>query len=86
MAFNRMFYDSMSGALKPYRQIRLSSYIKSDLRIWLKFLQGFTGVSYFPDSEWQDLNTLYFFTDSAGSHDLGCGAYFHGSCFFPMGC
>ena len=28
------------------------------------------------------LNTLNFFTDSAGSHDLGCGAYFQGSCFF----
>ena len=26
----------------------------------MKFLQGFNGVSFFPDSEWQDLNTLNF--------------------------
>ena len=73
----------MSGALEPYHHIRLTSDIKSDLRIWLKFLQGFNGMSFFLDSEWQDLNTLNVFTDSAGSHDLGCGAYFQGSCFFP---
>ena len=56
--------------------------IKSDLRIWLKFLQGFNGVSYFPDSDWQDLNTLNFFTDNAGSYDLGFGVYFQGNWFF----
>ena len=61
--------------------------IKSDLRIWLMFLQGFNGVSYFTDSQWQELNTLNFFTDSADSHDLIFGAYFQGSCFFsPMPC
>ena len=46
------------------------------------FLQGFNGVSYFTDSQWQELNTLNFFTDSADSHDLNFGAYFQGSCFF----
>ena len=59
-----------------------TSDIKSDLRIWLMFLQGFNGDSYFTDSQWQDLNTFNFFTDSANSHDLRFGAYFQGSCFF----
>ena len=48
------------------------------------FLQGFNGDSYFTDSQWQDLNTLNFFTDSANSHDLRFGAYFQGSCFFLL--
>ena len=77
----------MSVALKPYHHIRLTSDIKSDLRIWLKFLQGCNGVSYFPDSEWHDLNTLNCFTDSADSHILRCGAYFQGFFFllWPAG-
>ena len=80
--FNRRSYDFMSEALKPYHHIRFTSDINFDLRIWLKFLQGCNGVSYFPDSEWQDLNTLNCFTDSADSHILRCGLIFKEVVFF----
>ena len=42
------------------------------------FLESFNGKLYFPESSWTDNDMLEFFTDSAGSADLGCGAYFSG--------
>ncbi|XP_062578413.1 uncharacterized protein LOC134240321 isoform X1 [Saccostrea cucullata] len=81
-AFNRRFYDAMSGASKPHHYIRISIGMRSDLEMWLKFLQKFNGVSYFPESEWTNSNVLEFFTDSAGANKLGCGAYFKGSWTF----
>lgn len=81
-AFIRRMYDSMCGCFKPHHHIRLSAGIKSDLKMWLMFLNSFNGITYFLESDWCDLNILEFFTDSAGSIDMGCGAYFQGRWFF----
>lgn len=81
-AFIRRMYDAFSGVFKPYHHIRLSVGIKSDLKMWLVFLNHFNGVAYFPDTVWEDSSTLQLFTDSAGSSHLGCGGYFRGSWFF----
>ena len=73
-AFIRRFYDAMCGGFKPHHHIRLTVGIKSDLKMWLLFLRGFNGVTYIAETEWQDSSVLELFTDSAGSHQLGCGA------------
>ena len=83
-AFNRRFYDLMSRAKKPYHFIKLNTETKEDMRMWLYFLQSFNGKTYFPQSSWSDSDVLELFTDSAGSADLGCGAYFSGQwAYFP---
>ena len=46
--------------------------------MWLEFLKSFNGKSYFPESSWTGNEAIQFFTDSAGSAGLGCGAYFSG--------
>ena len=81
-AFIRRFYDAMCGGFKPHHHIRLTVGLKSDLKMWLLFLRGFNGVTYIAETEWQDSSVLELFTDSAGSHQLGCGAYFQGRWFF----
>lgn len=84
-AFIRRMYDSMCSCFKPLHHIRLSAGIKSDLKMWLLFLNSFNGITNFPESDWCHLNILEFFTDSAGSIDMGCGAYFQGRWFLsPM--
>lgn len=75
-------YDAFRGVFKPHHHIRLSVGIKSDLKMWLVFLDHFNGVAYFPDTVWEDSSILQLFTDSAGSGHLGCGGYFKGSWFF----
>lgn len=81
-AFIRRMYDAFRGVFKPHHHIRLSVGIKSDLKMWLVFLDHFNGVAYFPDTVWEDSSILQLFTDSAGSGHLGCGGYFRGSWFF----
>ncbi|XP_061175557.1 uncharacterized protein LOC133184484 [Saccostrea echinata] len=81
-AFNRRFYDAMSGASEAHHHVRLSVELKEDLYVWSKFLEEFNGISYFPDKEWISSDVLKLYTDSAGSAELGCGAYFQGKWVF----
>lgn len=48
------------------------------MQLWLNFLHDLNGKVYFSEAEWSSNLTLDLFTDSAGSQDLGCGAYFQG--------
>ncbi|XP_052695666.1 uncharacterized protein LOC128174070 [Crassostrea angulata] len=77
-AFNRRFYDAMSGASEAHHHIRLLSELKDDLHMWAIFLEKFNGISYFPSREWISSDVLELFTDSTGNAELGCGAYFQG--------
>lgn len=77
-AFNRRFYNVMSGVPSPYHHIRITNPIREDMFTWLQFLDNFNGVVYFPDTEWVTLDTLQLYTDSAGSGHLGCGSFFQG--------
>ena len=76
--FNRRFYSAMSSARKPYHKIRVTMGMREDMLMWQKFLAEFNGLCYFPEQEWTESETLQLFTDSAGTADLGCGAYFDG--------
>lgn len=44
-AFIRRMYDAFSGGFKPHHHIRLSVEIKSDLKMWLVFLNYFNEVA-----------------------------------------
>jgi hypothetical protein len=47
------------------------------------FLENFNGMVYFLEEEWYTNKNVELFTDSSGSPELGCGAYFSGEwCFF----
>lgn len=78
-AFIRRFYDLMVGVRKPYHRIKLNKEVKSDIILWLEFLDNFNGQCFFPDRIWISNVTLQLFTDSSGNPNLGCGAYFKGS-------
>lgn len=77
-AFNRRFYDATCGITKPHYHIKLSSGIKEDIMMWLKFLQDFNGVRLIHESEWLSSDNIELYTDSSGNRELGCGAYCQG--------
>ena len=75
-AFNRRFFDAMSGLSRPNHHVRVNLEMKSDIRMWLSFLELFNGTVYFDKVEWLDMADLSLFTDSAGNAKLGCAAIF----------
>ena len=77
-AFNRRFYNLTAKAKKAHHFIKLNTDTKEDMQMWLEFLKSFNGKAYFPESSWTGNDAIEFFTDSAGSAGLGCGAYFSG--------
>lgn len=79
-AFTRRFYDVISAirTKKSYYYVRINSEMKSDALVWLEFLQAFNGECYLTENIWKTNETINLFTDSAGSSDLGCAAYFNG--------
>ncbi|KAK3097748.1 hypothetical protein FSP39_012785, partial [Pinctada imbricata] len=81
-AFNRRFYDATIGVSKPNHHIRITQSLREDLKVWLQFLNNFNGITHFPNKDWESSDTLSLFTDSAGSHDLGCGCFFNGKWMF----
>lgn len=83
-AFNRRFYDAMTGITKSFHHVRVSSFMKADIHTWISFLDHFNGYCSFPELSWYDNSTLELYTDSAGSAELGCAAVFGCSwVFFP---
>lgn len=82
-AFLRRFYDIMSKIRKPHHRIRISGEVRHDILMWLSFLDHFNGVTHIPPTVWNESNVLKLYTDSAGSHHLGCGCICQNEwCFF----
>lgn len=81
-AFNRRFYDAMIGIKKPHHFIRINGGMREDMRMWLEFLSKFNGSRIFQEVNWVDSQIIELFTDSAGGHEKGCGAYLKGSWAF----
>ncbi|KAJ8303595.1 hypothetical protein KUTeg_019991 [Tegillarca granosa] len=66
------------------RQNNNQTNLRSDIQMWLQFLAYFNGSVYFPEKDWTSSDVVELFTDSAGSVNMGCGAYFAGRwAFFP---
>lgn len=77
-AFNRRFYNAMINFNNPCHNIRINCSMREDMETWLRFLENFNGVVYFPERELTTTDTLQLFTDNTGSAGLGCGCYFQG--------
>ena len=73
-AFLRRLIDLTKGIQKPHHNIRLSKGAKSNILIWLRFLEDFNGKSFFFNDIWETSHTLHLYTDAAGS--AGFGAVF----------
>lgn len=77
-AFLRRFYDTISGVKEPYYRIKLNQELKSDIRLWLQFLEDFNGQCFFPEKYWTSNESICLFTDASGNHSLGCGVFNNG--------
>ena len=77
-AFLRRFYDLMLYAKRPYHRIRLNGEVKADIQLLLEFIEKFNCQLFFPHRVWTSDEIIKLFTDSSGTPDLGCGAYFAG--------
>ena len=73
-AFLRRLIDLTKGIQKPHHHIRLSKGAKSDVLIWLRFLEDFNGKSFFFNDIWETSHTLHLYTGAPGS--IGFGAVF----------
>lgn len=73
--FCKRLYRATCGKKSPFDHIRVTKHMKSDLLIWLEFLQNFNCRSIWQE-DFVSAESLNLFTDSAGS--VGYGAYFLG--------
>lgn len=62
--------------------LRITSEIRQDLEIWLEFLKYFKGIVFIPDRVWLTNDALEWYTDSAGSYELGAACYMQGQWAF----
>ena len=79
-AFLRRLIDLTKGISAAHYYIRLTKSVKADLRLWLTFMLGFNGRSFFLNDVWQDSLTLNLYTDAAASLDYGA-IFGNESCF-----
>ena len=70
-AFLRRLIDLTKGIHKPHHHIPLSKGAKSDILIWLRFLEDFNGKSFLLNDIWETSRTLHLYTDGAGSSGFG---------------
>ncbi|XP_071109378.1 uncharacterized protein [Haliotis cracherodii] len=78
-AFSRRLIDLLSKGKQPFHHIRITSWVKEDLQMWLTFLTSYNGISVFQDQLWVDSDFLQLFSDAAGG--AGFGAYMQGKWF-----
>ena len=79
-AFLRRLIDLTMGISKPYLHICLNQEVKSDMQLWLKFLEQYNGKSMFLNEAFLSSLTLSLYTDSAQS--LGYGAVYGSQWFY----
>ena len=74
--FCRRLINATCGLTQPHHYLRITGGMRKDLELWLQFFREFNGVSVFQDRLWIANEDIQLFTDSAGSSNLGFGAYF----------
>ena len=77
-AFIRRLY-SLTAGLLPHYYVRLDKEHKSDLHMWLQFLESYNGIDLYSDILAIHSNTFHLFSDASQSH--GCGAFFNSHWF-----
>ena len=84
--FTRRIYSLMVGKyknLKQHHHVTLTTEIKNDLRLWLKFLDNPLAVCrpFVDFSETTKYSHELFYTDASKNADLGCSGWCHRSWF-----
>ena len=83
-AFLRRLYDLTSGATHQSYHVRVTSAVKSDLKVWLSFLNDFNCRVIINRDVWCQENVLHVHTDASGK---GYGGFFGNEWFnghFPI--
>ena len=74
-AFTRRLYAHTSGKLKPHHHIKITGEMRSDLNLWIEFLNHPTVYCRkFIEFHGHYASELDFYTDASGNFDLGMGA------------
>ena len=73
-AFTSCLYSYTSGNLKPHHHIKITTEIKEDLSLWLKFLDHPTAYCHsFMDFRSYSVDEIDFYTDASKNFELGMG-------------
>ena len=83
-AFCRRLIDAMSNVKQPWHRVRVSAAMRSDLKVWLAFLNNYNGISVMLDQFWTSNEEVKLYTDSWGGLGRGFGIYFNGK--WSQGC
>ena len=65
-AFLRRLIDATIGIKHAKFKIRVSTSMRLDLEMWLRFLDNYNGVTLFPERLWVANDSIQFYTDSSG--------------------
>ena len=76
--FCRRLIDAMSNVKQAWHRIRVSAAMRSDLEVWLAFLNDYNGISVMLEQFWTSNEEVKLYTDSAGGLDRGFSIYFNG--------
>ena len=81
----RAFLESVrlltKGLRKPHYKRRLTHQTKSDLRVWLNFLEHYNGVTLYRDELFISPGVVHIYTDASQSFGLGAVL---GNCWFAL--
>ena len=75
-AFLRRLIDATIGIKHAKFKKRVSTSMRLDLDMWLRFLDNYNGVTLFPERLWVANDSIQFYTDSSGSSAGGFGIFF----------
>ena len=73
-AFLNKLFTAANSVKKLWHRVHLSKDTKSDIRMWLKLMNQWSGISMFLDSDITRNEDLHAFTDSSSS--FGCGGFY----------
>ena len=79
-AFLRRLIDMIKGQSKTVKHISLSEGAKTDLQMWLKFLESFNGTTIIPAQGRPSHLAIQLLTDASGG--TGYGAFVQGKWFY----
>ncbi len=68
--FMRKLFELQKGCRKPYRMVRLSQLIRSDLQWWALFMEDWNGIRIIKAGG-GSVSQIHVWTDASGSY--GCG-------------
>ena len=77
--FLRRLIQLTKGVRKAHYRIRITSSAKSDMRIWLLFIEQYNCKSFFLADKWESSEVLKLFTDAS---NVGYGGVFQKSWFY----